>query len=168
MGEGIVLSLYDTNPRRRKPTYFPLRVIEIDVRERMIKGFDRELNVCQRKENMSIKFGPKFECLGPKLLREGVAYTRLTAWNELRYIAVNICLGVGNCSVRRKDAHIRAWHCNRISLRKVAHGMCAKISECVCSIFVSDGMFKKFVYGQLADDQMYAFFAGCECLLNLN
>ena len=90
-------------------------MIEIVVRERMIKRFDCKSNVCQRRENMSIKFGPKLVCLGPKLFGEGIAYTRLTAWNELRYIAVNICLGVGNCSVRRMAANMRAWHCNRIS-----------------------------------------------------
>ena len=115
MGEGIVLSLYDTKPLWRKPNYYLLRMIEIDARERMIKRFDCKLNVCQRWENMSIKFGPKLVCLGPKLFGEGIAYTRLTAWNELRYIAVNICLGVGNCSVRQMDANMRAWHCNRIS-----------------------------------------------------
>ena len=91
---------------------------------------------------------------------EGIAYTRLIAWNELRYITGNICFGVGNCSIGKMDASMRAWYCNRISFRTVAHGSCAKASEFVCSMFISDAMCSKTAYDHLADDQMYALFTG--------
>ena len=50
MGEGTVLSLYDTKTLWKKPTYFLLRMIEIVAREKMIRQLDCELNFKQREE----------------------------------------------------------------------------------------------------------------------